>query len=279
LGEAEKNEYDQQAVQMFPDIRPSNFTWNEETGHHMWTTFMSSQWDLNYANPKTLIAMAGELMFLLNQGAEILRLDAVAWLWKEKGTKCADLPETRTILKVFNAMSRIAAPGCVFLAEQIDAPETLKQNLGVDKCQMAYNTVPLIHMWDALAHQDASFMAEVLRRHANTPDGTALLNMVRTHDDIGFCFDQASAEKLGIDMPQRDRALEDFYVGGGSYAKGLPFQEAVPHRHDGFTGRRRGSRRSPRPATGRSGHPASQAAERRAAQPPRRAHAQPDGRR
>ena len=225
MGEAEKNEYDKNLAELFPDIRRGSFTWNDDTRHFMWTTFMSSQWDLNYSNPKTLLAMADELMFLLNQGAEALRLDAVRWLWKKEGTSCTELPEVQAILSVFNSMSRIAAPGTVLLAEQMSEPEKLKRNLGADKCQLAYNTMTLIHMWDALANEDASFMAEALSRHANTPEGTAMLNMVRSHDDIGFAFDPASAEKLGIDVPQRHRGLGDFYLGGNSYAKGLPFQE------------------------------------------------------
>jgi amylosucrase len=210
MGEAEKNEYEKHLIPFFPDIRPGSFTWNDDTQRFMWTSFMSSQWDLNYSNPKTLLAVADEMTFLLNQGAEVLRLDAVLTLWKEKGTTCTQRPEVQVILEVFNAMSRIAAPGTVLLAEHIDVPENLKRNLGPDKCQMAYNTMPLIHMWDALAHQDASFMAEALRRHANTPEGTALLNMVRTHDVVGFHFDPVSAEKLGIDLSQRWQQLRDF---------------------------------------------------------------------
>lgn len=225
MSEAEKDEYEKHLGVIFPDIRPGNFTWNEDIGRHIWTTFMSSQWDLNYSNPKTLAAMAGELMFLLNQGAEALRLDAVPWLWKEKGTNCIERPEVQALLGVFNNMAKIAAPGTVLLSEAIREPERLKQNLGPDKCQMAYNSMTLVHMWDALTHEDASFMAEALRRHANVPEGTALLNMVRTHDDINFCFDPGSADKFGIDILERHKGLRDFYLGDNSYAKGVVFNE------------------------------------------------------
>jgi amylosucrase len=225
VNEKERDEYEKHLNVIFPDIRPGNFTWNEEVGRFIWTTFMSSQWDLNYSNPKTLMAMGDELMFLVNQGAEVLRLDAVRWLWKEKGTNCVERPEVQTILGLFNSMMKIAAPGTVLLAEAICEPENLKQNLAPDRCQMAYSTLPLVHLWDALAHEDASFMAEALGRHANTPVGTGLLNLVRTHDDINFCFDPASAAKLGVDVLQRHQRLREFYLGDDSYAKGIAFSE------------------------------------------------------
>jgi len=225
VDEAERDEYEKHLGLIFPDIRPSNFTWDSDVGRFMWTTFMSSQWDLNYSNPKTLSAMSDELMFLLNKGAEVLRLDAVRWLWKEKGTDCVERPQVQALLSIFNSMSKIAAPGTALLAEAICEPENLKRNLAPDRCQMAYSTLPLVHFWDALAHKDASFMAEALRRHANAPEGTALLNMIRTHDDINFCFDPASAEKLGIDIMQRHKSIGEFYLGGNSYAKGIPFSE------------------------------------------------------
>jgi len=220
---AERDAYDRHVVEIFPDIRPGSFTWNDDIGRYMWTSFMSSQWDLNYGNPATLAAMAGEQIFLLNQGAEVLRMDAVPWLWKEKGTDCKDRPQVQAILGTFNALSRIAAPGTVLLAEAIDRPVRILQNLGTDRCAMAYNTITLAHFWDALAHADASFMAEALKRHGNTPAGTAFLNMVRTHDEIGFFFDEESAQALGIDLDARHRSLSEFYAGGGSYARAQAF--------------------------------------------------------
>ncbi len=226
MNEAEKNEYEKHLNQVFPDIRAGNFTKSEEIGKFVWTTFMSSQWDLNYANPKTLHAMADEMLFLLNQGAEALRMDAVPMIWKEKGTACYDLPQAQAILGVFNAMSRVAAPGAILISEAIDEPEKAKRNLHPDTCQMAYNTMTLTHFWDGLAHGDASFMAETLRRHADVPQGTALLNMMRTHDDAPFFFDPDTAKAMGIDVRQRHSKLGEFYLGEGGYAKATGFAQS-----------------------------------------------------
>lgn len=226
MDEAEKDEYEKHLMQVFPDIRAGNFTKSEEIGKFVWTTFMSSQWDLNYANPKTLLAMTDEMLFLLNQGAEALRMDAVPMIWKEKGTACYDRPQARALLGVFNSMSRIAAPGTILISEAIDEPKRVKRNLGTDTCQMAYNTMTLTHFWDGLAHADASFMAETLRRHADVPQGTALLNMMRTHDDAPFFFDPGTAKALGIDIRQRHKELGEFYLGDAGYARAVGFAES-----------------------------------------------------
>ena len=225
VDEAQKNDYDRHVKFTFPQIRPSNFTWDKDIGRYAWTTFMSSQWDVNYNNPKLLAAMAGEMMFLLNQGAEMLRLDAVPFVWKEPGTPCKDMPKTQNLLGIFNAMNKIAAPGAALLSEAITMPESVRQYLGPDKCQMAYNATSQSYLWDALSHEDASNLAEVLRRHGNVPEGTAFLNILRTHDDSIFDFDPKTNEALGIDPAKRQAELSKFFFDGRGYAKGIPFRE------------------------------------------------------
>jgi amylosucrase len=85
----------------------------------VWTTFNSYQWDLNYSNPEVFRAMAEEMLFLANKGVEVLRLDAVAFIWKRLGTNCENQPEAHTIIRAFNAMARIVAPCMSFKSEAI----------------------------------------------------------------------------------------------------------------------------------------------------------------
>ena len=73
-------------------------------------SFNSFQWDLNYANPAVFRAMAEEMLFIANTGVEILRLDAVAFIWKRLGTNCENQPEAHQIIQAFNSITRIAAP-------------------------------------------------------------------------------------------------------------------------------------------------------------------------
>ena len=94
-----------------------------EMGKWVWTTFHSYQWDLNYDNPAVFIAMAEEMLFLANQGVEVLRLDAVAFIWKKMGTSCENLPEAHLLIQAFNAAARIAAPSLLFKSEAIVHPD------------------------------------------------------------------------------------------------------------------------------------------------------------
>jgi glycosidase len=77
--------------EIFPEQAPGSFTYLPDLDQWVWTTFNTYQWDLNYRNPAVFNAMLGEMLFLANQGVEVLRLDAVAFIWKELGTNCENL--------------------------------------------------------------------------------------------------------------------------------------------------------------------------------------------
>ena len=120
---------------IFPEVRAGSFTWSEQLERWVWTTFNSYQWDLNYANAEVFRAMAEEMLFLANRGVEVLRLDAVAFLWKRLGTNCENQPEAHTIIRAFNAMARIAAPALLFKSEAIVHPNEVIRYVDADECQ------------------------------------------------------------------------------------------------------------------------------------------------
>ena len=96
----------------------------------MWTTFNSFQWDVNWSNPDVFCEYAEIMLFLANPGVEVLRLDAVAFLWKRLGTDCQNQPEVHAITQALRAVARIAAPAVLFKAEAIVAPADLVNYLG-----------------------------------------------------------------------------------------------------------------------------------------------------
>jgi amylosucrase len=124
------NQYEQTMREVFPDFAPGNFTYYEQMGKWVWTTFNEYQWDLNYKNPAVFAEMLDIMLYLANQGVEILRLDAVAFMWKRLGTDCENQPEAHFILQAFRALSRIAAPGFLMKAEAIVSPPQLVPYLG-----------------------------------------------------------------------------------------------------------------------------------------------------
>jgi amylosucrase/maltose alpha-D-glucosyltransferase/alpha-amylase len=131
--------YEKNLREIFPEEHPGAFTFEPKINKWVWTTFHSYQWDLNYENPAVFNRMADEKLFLANQGVEIMRLDAVAFIWKEMGTNCENLPKTHTLIQAVNAVARIAAPALIFKSEAIVHPDDVVKYISPSECQISYN--------------------------------------------------------------------------------------------------------------------------------------------
>ncbi len=223
--------------EIFPDDHPGSFVpmplpdgtvpSREEAERWVWATFHSFQWDLNYGNPAVFRAMAGEMLFLANRGVDILRMDAVAFIWKQLGTTCESLPEAHLLIQAFNAALRIAAPAVLFKSEAIVHPDEVIQYISPEECQLSYNPLQMALIWNSLATRDARLLQQALDRRHALPAGTAWVNYVRSHDDIGWTFADEDAAELGIDGFEHRRFLNSFFVNRfpGSFARGVPFQD------------------------------------------------------
>ncbi|KAA9111557.1 alpha-amylase family protein [Microbacterium rhizomatis] len=218
--------YEETVREIFPDDHPGAFVPLED-GRWVWATFYHFQWDLNYANPAVFRAMAGEMLFLANQGVEILRMDAVAFIWKRLGTTSESLPEAHLLLQAFNAVLHLAAPSMLFKSEAIVHPDEVAAYISPDECELSYNPLQMALTWEALATRDPRLLQQALERRHALPAGTAWVNYVRSHDDIGWTFADEDAAELGIQGYPHRRFLNDFYVNRveGSFARGVPFQE------------------------------------------------------
>lgn len=195
--------------------------------HWVWTTFHSYQWDLNYSNPSVFNRMAEEMLFLANQGVEILRLDAVAFIWKELGTNCENLPKTHTVIQAFNAVTKIASPALIFKSEAIVHPDDVVKYISPQECQTSYNPLLMALLWNSLATRKTRLLSQALEKRFKIHADTAWVNYVRVHDDIGWTFSDEDAAEFGIKGYDHRHFLNEFYRGrfDGSFARGLPFQE------------------------------------------------------
>ncbi len=213
--------------EIFPDEHPGAFTYDPELDRWIWTTFHSYQWDLNYDNPEVFIQMADELLFLANQGIDVLRLDAVAFIWKKLGTNSENLPEAHKLIQAFNAAVRIAAPAMLFKSEAIVHPDEVIKYISPEECQLSYNPLLMALLWNSLATREVKLLDQALRERFKLPPGTAWVNYVRCHDDIGWTFSDEDAARLGINGYSHRQFLNAFYTGRfpGGFARGLPFQE------------------------------------------------------
>ncbi len=212
---------------IFPEVRRGSFTWCGKLERWVWTTFNSYQWDLNYANAEVFRAMAEEMLFLANRGVEVLRLDAVAFLWKRLGTDCENQPEAHTIIRAFNAIARIAAPSLLFKSEAIVHPSEVIRYVHPEECQLSYNPLLMALLWEAIATRDVRLLKHSMRNRYRLPAGCAWMNYLRSHDDIGWTFDDDDARSIGIDPTSHRRFLNEFFTGEfpGSYARGRKFQQ------------------------------------------------------
>jgi amylosucrase len=219
--------YERTLREIFPTVRRGSFTWRQDMRAWVWTTFNSFQWDLNYANPAVFRAMAEELLFIANVGVEFLRLDAVAFIWKRLGTSCENQPEAHTLIRAFNAIARIAAPALLFKSEAIVHPDDVLSYISPQECQLSYNPLLMALLWEALATGEVKLLDHSMRTRFALPPGCAWVNYLRSHDDIGWTFDDSDARWEWIDPDGHRRFLNQFYIGrfAGSFASGVPFQE------------------------------------------------------
>jgi amylosucrase len=222
------DQFEQHVREIFPDNHPGSFVpMPDGSGRWVWATFHDFQWDLNYSNPAVLAAMVGEMLFLANQGVAILRMDAVAFIWKRLGTACENLPEAHVLIQLFTAALRVAAPAVMFKSEAIVHPDQVVEYISVEKCRISYNPLQMALIWNSLATRDGRVLQQALDRRHTLPAGTAWVNYVRSHDDIGWTFADEDAAELGIDGFDHRRFLNSFYVNrfAGSFARGIPFQD------------------------------------------------------
>ncbi len=219
--------YEKNLREIFPEEHPGAFTYRPELAAWVWTTFHKYQWDLNYANPVVFNRMVEEMLFLANVGVEVLRLDAVAFIWKQIGTNCENLPEAHNLIKAFNSIARIAAPSLLFKSEAIVHPDEVIKYIGPDECQLSYNPLLMALLWNSLATREVRLLKQALQERFAIDDQCAWVNYVRCHDDIGWTFSDEDAARLNINGYDHRQFLNAFYTGRfpGSFARGLPFQE------------------------------------------------------
>src|SRR6476661_4786014 len=228
---SEPDAYEATMPDVFPDTAPGSFTWVPELGRWVWTTFNDYQWDLDYSNPEVFVELARAMLGLAAAGVDVLRLDAVPFLWKRMGTDGQNQPEVHELLAAFRAVLPIAAPAVAFKAEAIVSPRELVRYLGAGRhegkeCDLAYHNVLMVLLWSSLATGQVALMRHTLESMPAVPPGAGWVTYVRCHDDIGWAITDEDAARVGEDAHLHRRFLSDFYAGEfpGTFARGARFQ-------------------------------------------------------
>ena len=222
--------FEQTMPETFPDTAPGNFTWIEEMDKWVMTVFKNYQWDLNYSNPAVFIEMMDIILYWANHGADIVRLDAVAFLWKKIGTTCQNEREAHLLLQLMKDCCQVTAPGVLFIAEAIVAPVEVAKYFGEDainakECEIAYNATLMALLWDAAATRSSRLLNQGIKSLPDKLERATWLNYIRCHDDIGLGFDDNDIRLAGYDPVPHRRFLIDYFTGEyeGTDARGKPF--------------------------------------------------------
>ncbi len=154
---------------------------------HVWNTFSDDQIDLDFSNPDVLEAFVDILFFYIRRGASIIRLDAIAFLWKRLGTSCMSLPETHVVVKVLRLLCDQAAPHVRLITEtNVPHEENVSYFGAGDEAHMVYqfSLAPLLLY--SYVFGDASYLTTWAARLSAPPPGTTYLNFIASHDGIGL---------------------------------------------------------------------------------------------
>ena len=217
--------FEQKVPQVFPTTAPGNFTWCQEAGKVVMTTFYPYQWDLNYRNPVVFNDMTANMLYLCNQGVDIIRLDAVPYIWKELGTSCRNLPQVHSLVRLMRLACEIVCPGTLLLGEVVMEPSKVVPYFGsVDKpeCHLLYNVTTMASTWHTVATRDVRLLRHQLEQVFSLPKEYGFLNYLRCHDDIGWGLDYDFLRWFGADEVAHKKFLNDYFTGQwqGSPARG-----------------------------------------------------------
>ncbi len=218
-------EYEKTVPQVFPTTAPGNFTYLPELGHYVMTTFYPYQWDLNYRNPRVFNEMMYNFLYLANQGMDIIRIDAVPYIWKQLGTNCRNLPQVHTIVRMMRMIGEIVCPGIVLLGEVVMEPDKVAPYFGtVEKpeCHMLYNVTTMATTWHTVATRDIRLLRKQMDIVCSLPREYTFLNYLRCHDDIGWGLDYDTLKSWGMKEVPHKKYLNDYFQGKteGSVSRG-----------------------------------------------------------
>ena len=219
------NEFEKTVPQVFPTTAPGNFTYLPDCDQIVMTSFYPYQWDLNYANPMVFNDMTENLLYLANRGMDVIRLDAIPYIWKELGTDCRNLPKVHTLARMLRMACEIVCPGVLLLGEVVMEPAKVAPYFGTrekPECHLLYNVTTMCSTWNCLATRDVRLLRRQLEQLSALPREYSFQNYLRCHDDIGWGLDYPWLKQFGLEEVAHKKYLNDWFTGKwpGSWSRG-----------------------------------------------------------
>ena len=218
-------QYTRDVPQVFPTTAPGHFTYLPELGQFVMTQFYPYQWDLNYRNPRVFNEMMYNFLYLANQGMDVIRIDAVPYIWKELGTNCRNLPQVHSIVRMMRMIAEVVCPGVVLLGEVVMEPKEVAPYFGSPErpeCHMLYNVTTMATTWNTVATRDTRLLRKQMNAVCSLPRTYTFLNYLRCHDDIGWGLDYATLAGWGMEEALHKQFLNEYFQGHveGSVSRG-----------------------------------------------------------
>ena len=218
-------QFERTVPEVFPTTAPGSFTYLPDCGQIVMTSFYPFQWDLNYANPMVFNDMTENLLYLANRGMDVIRLDAVPYIWKELGTSCRNLPQVHTIARILRLACRVVCPGVLLLGEVVMEPAKVVPYFGTPstpECDMLYNVTTMCTTWHTVATRDVGLLRRQMEQICALPKNCLFQNYLRCHDDIGWGLDYDWLADAGQEEVAHKRYLNDWFTGRwpGSWSRG-----------------------------------------------------------
>jgi maltose alpha-D-glucosyltransferase/alpha-amylase len=171
----------------FPDIKPNNWIWNEETKDYYFATFYPEQPDLNWDNEEVQREMLANMDFWIDKGVSGFRLDAAPYLIKRENSTSKGLPETHAVIKRIRAHIEAKNPEVILLAEAHQSLALTKEYFGHgDECHMAYHFPLMEQFWVSLMEQTAEGVHEMVEASRAIPDNCQWATFLRNHDEVSL---------------------------------------------------------------------------------------------
>lgn len=225
------NQYEKTMPEVFPETAPGNFTYLDDCGKIVMTSFYPFQWDLNYANPMVFNDMTENMLYLANRGVDIVRLDAVPYIWKQLGTNCRNLPQVHALVRMMNLACSVVCPSVLLLGEVVMEPKEVVPYFGSTEkpeCDMLYNVTTMCTIWHTLATRDVKLLRHQLEILETLPPNCMFQNYIRCHDDIGWGLDYKYLGWFGMQEAPHKKYLNDWFTGRwpGSPSRGELYNDS-----------------------------------------------------
>lgn len=219
------DQFEQTVPQVFPTTAPGNFTYLKDCKKIVMTTFYPYQWDLNYGNCVVFNDMVGNMLSLINKGIDVIRLDAVPYIWKELGTNCRNLPKVHSLVRMMRMITEIVCPSVLLLGEVVMEPSKVVPYFGTEEkpeCHMLYNVTTMATTWHTVATKDVRLLKCQMDQLSKLSKNYVFLNYLRCHDDIGWGLDYKWLKQFGISEISHKKYLNDYFTGKipGSNSRG-----------------------------------------------------------